>query len=218
MIFDSTTPTRARAVQADAYPEDFAFLMPRPFNEFNCASLAEDVGANAAGLAHQLNQVLAENLGNNLAQRIKQAVAYNIKAEAEGTETIPLPDQATLNEMAASYDFTGIRSRGVSESSMTALEKVIYAYARNSIRSILKEQGYEGIRPCKVAKKDTEAGPGEISYDLFESLVEDLAEGNGVWAESEAHANARAELIEMAELEYSTRQRAAAATARSLTV
>ncbi len=218
MITSIDTPTRNRVVQGDQYPDDFAFKMPRPFNEINCGSLATELGINAAGLASQMNQVLAENLGNNLAQRVKMVLKHN----AEHLEDQkPLPTQEDLDEIVSKYDFSGTRSvsTSVSEASMTALERIVYAYCRTAIRGILKEQGCAGVpAPVKIAKKETAPAANEISYEDFESLVADMAEGNGIWATSPAHEDARNNLIELAEAEYATKQKATQSAARSLTL
>lgn len=205
MIVSNETPRRLRVVQADAYPEDFeGFPMPRPFTEENCLEAAKSVGANAAGLANQMNQVLAENLGNLLAARIKKAVK-------DGAD---LPSLNDFEEMVAAYDFSGVRvSSGTTEESMTPFERVLYAYARKFIRALLKKSGLpsRGLKaPVTIPKsREADPGPGQISYDDFEELVTDLAEGNGMWGESEKHITKRAQIVELAEAEYAAKKAAA---------
>lgn len=217
MILQPNTPTKARVVQGEHYPEDFAFKMPRPFNESNVGPLADALGLNPTGLANQMNQVLAENLGNNLAAKIKAAVKHNAENPDDPRE---LPTQEDLDALIESYDFSGIRATSpAAEATMSGLDRIIAQYCRTAIRGILKDHGFAGMPgPVKVAKKDAEPGPNEISYEEFEGLVIDMAEGNGVWGESEAHAAARANLLELAESEYATRQKAAQSAARSLSI
>jgi hypothetical protein len=230
MILSSSTPTRARVVQGDYYPEDFAFQMPRPFNESNVAQLADELGASASGLANQMNQVLAENLGNLLSARIKKVVKFNEdleKAQAEGkqldVEPLVLPYQEDLDKMVESYDFSGVRATsGTSEESFTPLERIVYAYARKLIRGILKTAGLAsaGLKaPVTVPKsRDAEPGPNQISWDDFEDLVAALAEGTGVWGESAPHMAKRAEILESAAAEFAAKRRATQAVQDSLGV
>lgn len=217
MIVTENTPTRARVIQGDAYPEDFTFRIPRPFDEANVRDLATQFGFQPAGFASQMNQVLAENLSNNFAQKIKQVLKHNAANPDDPRE---LPTQEDLDKLIESYDFSGTRApTAAAEAAMTGLERVVLQYCRNAIRNILKDNGYAGMpAPVKVAKKDAEPGAGEISYDDFEILVLDMAEGNGVWGSSEPHIQAREGLIELAEAEYANKQKAAQAAARSLAI
>jgi hypothetical protein len=220
MILSSDTPTRARVVQGDYYPEDFAFQMPRPFNESNCADLAAQIGAHAAGLANQMNQVLAENLGNLLSARVKKIAKFNEELLADQAKDKRLdvglqefPTQEDLDKMVESYDFSGIRATsGTSEESLTPLERIVYAYARKLIRGILKASGLSsaGLKaPVTVPKsRETEPGPNQISWDDFEELVAALAEGTGIWEESAPHVAKRNEMLESASAEYAAKRRA----------
>jgi len=191
-------PTRDRIVQGDIYAEygmeDFSFPMPRPFVEEDFTEVAERLSISAAGLANTANQTLAENLGNNLAQKIKAAAKFNTElAEAqeqgkrEDEEPVELPDETTLQDMIEAYDFSGIRTGGgATTAGMSPLQKALYHFARTSIRVILKENGYgEMAAPVTVAKKDTEPKDGQVSYDTFDTLVTALAEGDGPWAEGQ---------------------------------
>jgi len=196
MQLPENCPTKDRIVQGDAYKaagmEDFAFPMPRPFVEEDFTEVAKRLAISAAGLANTCNQTLAENLGNNLAQKIKAAVKFNDElAEAqengkrEDEELRELPDETDLDEMVANYDFTGVRAGGgTSTASMSPLQKAIYKFARQLIRTILRENGMGDMAaPVTVAKRDSEPADNQISYATYEALVEELAEGEGRWGD-----------------------------------
>lgn len=220
------TITRPRTVQEKAYTdsglpaEAAVFQMPRPFTEELLSSVAAALNVSAAGLANQMNQVLAENLGNNIAAKIKAAVA---KKEA-------LPTQADLDAMVESYDFSGVRTSSKDEDSLAPLERTQYRYAAQKIRALLKAGAIaiEGMNaPVTVAKKEAEPKANQISYDQLYSFASQLVEGESVWGETpeydedgnEANFGAvRATVLEAAAAEYAAAQRAATTMAKGLSM
>jgi hypothetical protein len=194
-------PTRAATVQGDFYDDDFSFSFPAPFVPAHFESVAAELGLSSDGLARGANQMLKENLANNLATKIKAAA----KAGHD------LPTQETLDEMVLEYDFSGIRTSS-GATGLSPYDKAVYKFARKLIRQILKENGYKGApAPVTVAKKDSdEVAPGQISYADFESEVEQLAEGEGNWAEGKLAAIREKLVIAKAEKEIADNEAAAA--------
>ena len=190
---NENTPTRKRVIQEGLYIEadqpNFSFSIPQPFTVEMVASAAEAVGANAAGLCNQMNQVLAENLGNNMASRIKKAA----KDKAD------LPTQADMDALYDGYDFTGIRS-GTAFGSM--FDKIMFRLSGNFVRKLIKQKGYQDMAaPVTVAKRGSDAADGQISYEDFETEVTQLMEGEGPWGEKEAFIDLRQSLVDEAEAE-----------------
>lgn len=193
MLKDDSTPTRTRVVLEDAYVSagnpNFTFTIPQPFTAEMVKGVTE-VGASPEGVAQQLNQVLAENLSNNLASRIRAAQ----KANAD------LPTQVDMDELYAAYDFSGSRSR--SSVSGSLFDRLFAKTAGNFIRKLIKKKGYQSIAaPVTVAKRGEEPGPQQISYEDFENEVARLVNGEGPWSEHEPFINVRLELIEEAQNE-----------------
>jgi hypothetical protein len=199
MLKNESTPTRTRVVLEEAYAQagqpNHTFTIPQPFTPEMIQGVAE-VGANAAGVAQQLNQVLAENLSNNIASKVRNAA----KAGQ------PLPTQADMDELYAAYDFSGSRSRTVTVGSL--LDKIFARLAAGFIRKLVKRKGYKDLpAPVTVAKRGME-GPGQMSYSDFEFEVARLVEGEGPWSEVPEFVAVRESLIEEAQTEEATiRQR-----------
>lgn len=203
MLRNDNTPTRSLTVQGNLYEEagapDFEFVIPQPFTP-EMVSGVDAAGASPAGVAQQLNQVLAENLRNNMAARVKKAA----KDKAD------LPTQADMDSLYDSYDFTGMRASAVSLGSM--FDRILYKVAGNFLRKLFKRKGYQDMpAPVTVAKKTAETtGPQEISYEDFESEIARLMEGEGPWAENEAFIEVRNSLIEDARAEEAAMRKAEA--------
>lgn len=177
MLKTDNTPMRARVIQGTSYQ------IGQPFTAEHFEA-ATEVGANAAGLANAANQLLAENLGNNMAGRIKKAVK-------DGGE---LPTQDDMDALYAAYDFSGARVSALAAGSL--FDKIMFRNSSQFIRRLLKQTGYQGApAPVTVAKKGTEAGDGQIDYDTFESEVSKLMNGEGPWGEGQAFIDLRDELI-----------------------
>jgi hypothetical protein len=194
MLKSENTPTRLRTILEDAYTsagqEGFQFIIPQPFTPEHVSDVTE-LGASPIGVANQLNQVLAENLSNNMAARIRAAV----KADAT------LPGQSDMDELYAAYDFSGTRasSGGVSGS---LLDRIFARLAAAFLKKLLKKKGYQSLpAPVTVAKKDAEPVAGQISLEQFESEVARLVEGEGPWAEVPAFIEVRNDLIADAKTE-----------------
>lgn len=193
MKSNDNTPTRSRVIQESLYDEagspGFSFTIPQPFTAELVTDAAEATGANASGLANQMNQVLAENLGNNMASRIK-------KAAKDGTA---LPTQDDMDALYTNYDFTGIRA-GAALGSM--FDKIMFRLSGNFVRKLIRKNGYqEQAAPVTVAKRGAEATDTQISYDDFETEVMKLMDGQGPWSEKDAFIDLRESLIEEATAE-----------------
>jgi len=190
---NANTPTRKRVIQEGLYIEadqpNFSFSIPQPFTVEMVASAAEAVGANAAGLCNQMNQILAENLGNNMAARIKKAAKDNVA----------LPTQADMDALYDGYDFTGIRS---STAFGSMFDKIMFRLSGNFVRKLIKQKGYQDMAaPVSVAKRGADAGDNQIDYETFEAEVTQLMEGEGPWGEKAAFVDLRQSLIDEAEAE-----------------
>lgn len=111
--------------------------------------------------AKALNQVRAENIGNNLRKQIKEAL------EAAGGDTAAV--QSTAQELVTSYDaeyqFTLASVGGGSTARLDPLTKECRAIAKNFIAGKLKEMG--------MSQKDYLAANGE---DAIKNKVVELAE------------------------------------------
>lgn len=90
----------------------------------NVEALSE-AGIDALGLARQMDQVLVENIGNNLSQKVKAAV----KAGRA------LPGQEAVDAMLAAYDFTGLRAQ--SDEGMSTEERTVVSEIRKAIRKLI---------------------------------------------------------------------------------
>jgi len=194
MIKSDNTPVRYRTVLEAAYEAagnpDFQFCIPQPFTGEMVLGVTE-VGANPQGVANQLNQVLAENLSNNIAARIRSAVKNNID----------LPTQEDMDALYSAYDFSGLRQPSIG-SSASLFDRIFTRMAGQFIKRLLKRKGYQDMpAPVTVAKKDDEAEPGQITFETFEYEVNRLVEGEGPWADIQSFADVRAGLIEEAKNE-----------------
>lgn len=194
MLRTDSTPVRYRTVLEDIYTEagkpDFQFAIYQPFTAEHVAGVTE-VGAVASGVANQLNQVLAENLGNNISSKIKAAVK-------NGT---PLPTQEDMDALYDAYDFSGTRTGGGATAG-SLLDRIFARVAGQFIRRLIKKKGYKDLpAPVTVAKRDEEPAAGQISLEDFEAEVARLVNGEGPWAEIEAFIEVRDGLIEDARVE-----------------
>lgn len=178
MKITDSTPSRNRTVLGEVYS------IPQPFTAEHFSG-AEELGVSASGVAQQMNQVLAENIGNNVASRIRNA----------DKNSTARPTQADVDALVAAYDFTG--SRASAGSSGSLFDRLFFKNASAFIRKLIKRKGYRDLpAPVTVAKKDEAPKDGQISFEDFETEVIRLVEGDGPWAEVEAFANVRSDLIE----------------------
>lgn len=178
MKITDSTPSRNRTVLGEVY------AIPQPFTAEHFAG-AEELGVSASGVAQQMNQVLAENIGNNIASRTRNA----------DKNSTARPTQADVDALVAAYDFTG--SRASAGSSGSLFDRLFFKNASAFIRKLIKRKGYRDLpAPVTVAKKDEAPKAGQISFEDFEAEVVRLVEGDGPWAEVEAFANVRSDLIE----------------------
>ena len=105
------------------------------------------------GEAAQLNQVLAENVGNNLRKKLEQG--FEIKAPADGIQGEYRPftkeeAQKLVDDYMSVYE-PGVRqSSGVTRAPVDPLEREIHAMAKGQVVEFLKQQG--------LKQKDLEDG------------------------------------------------------------
>lgn len=203
MIKNDNTPVRFRtvleAVYADAGQPDFQFCIPQPFTAEHVSGVAE-IGASPQGVANQINQVLAENLCNNIAARIRNAIK-------SGTA---LPTQDDMDTLYLTYDFSGLRQPSGS-SAVSLFDRIFTRMAGQFIKRLLKRKGYRHMAaPVTVAKKDETPAEGQISFEAFENEVYQLVSGEGPWGEIQAFIDVREDLIE------SSKNEEAAVRAREL--
>lgn len=196
MLKQDSTPTRFRTVQEDAYIAaglpDFQFQIPQPFTAEHVAGVAE-LGASPNGVANQLNQVLAENLCNNIAARVRNA--------AKNSQ--PLPTQADMDTLYTAYDFSGLRQSNGSATSL--FDRIFTKLAGAFIKRLLKKKGYQDMAaPVTVAKQTEDPTGSQISYETFETEVSRLVAGEGPWGEVDAFISVRESMIEDAKAEEVT--------------
>jgi len=184
MIKQENTPVRSRTICGKEYAAvshpDFKFAIPQPFTSehFNVSEL----GVNAAGLATQVNQVLAENLANNMAAKVRSAIKSGDV----------LPTQEDMDALYAAYDFSGVRTRGAGGTSNALFDRLFARLAGQFIRKLLKKKGYQDMAaPVTVAKRDEEPKGNQVSFDVFEAEVQRLVDGEGPWAEIPAFIEVR---------------------------
>lgn len=194
MLKNENTPVRFRTVLEDLYAEagspEFQFQIPQPFTAEHVAAVTE-VGASPQGVANQLNQVLAENLSNNIASRIRNAVKNGQ----------PLPTQTDMDALYEVYDFSGLRQSG-GTSPASLFDRIFTRLAGAFIKRLLKKKGYRDLSaPVTVAKRDEDPKNNQISHEDFEAEVERLVTGDGPWSEVEAFIKVRNTLIEDAKAE-----------------
>lgn len=111
--------------------------------------------------ARALNQVRAENIGNNLRKQIKDMV----EAEGATPESVQAAAQKIVSAYDAEYEFTLASVGGGSTARLDPLTKECRSIARNFIARKLKEQG--------ISQKDYLEKNGE---DAIKSKVIELAD------------------------------------------
>lgn len=179
------TPTRSVTVQAATY-EDAGrtipkFSFPQPFDlSFLNVDAFEALGLDPHGIVRTLNQTVAvENIRNTLAARIRAAAAKKI-----------FLDQEDLDRLIATYDCSGIVRSRSDTTSLSQFERALRTTARELVKSwaaagLFSEDG----NPQTIQRnKKNEAGesvpeplgPGKLSIEDYEDLVEALASGE-VW-------------------------------------
>ena len=190
MLKSENTPVRYRTVLEAIYESagnpDFQFCIPQPFTAEMVTGVTA-VGANPQGVANQLNQVLAENLSNNIAARIRSAAKNGID----------LPTQEDMDALYSVYDFSGLRQS--SGAALSLFDRIFARMAGQFIKRLLKRKGYQDKpAPVTVAKKDEAPGPDQISFEDFEREVSRLVSGDGPWGEIQSFVDVRAGLVEEA--------------------
>lgn len=108
--------------------QGFEFEVPAPYVAGHVLS---------AGEASALNQVLAENLRNNFASKVKAAKE---EAEKAGTEPDIHALQDALTAYASEYEF-GVRSAGSPRATVDPVTREALNLAREAIRAAAKAKG-----------------------------------------------------------------------------
>jgi hypothetical protein len=233
MKIAANCPVKARAIQADAYAEagmeEFTFPMPRPFTTEMFSAIAAELEIDPAGLTNQMNQVLAENLGNNLASRIRSVVKFNSElasaqenGEREDEEPRPLPTHDDLAALIESYDFSGARAGTGAAQSLTPVQREVSRLVKTLVRSILHDSGLASENmpaPVTIAKKGEAAEGNQVSWDDFLGMVEGVIDGEGPWGEEGTpYYTKREEILEQAEANVRATQLKATDAAATLSM
>ena len=153
MQFNKETPTGSFIIQ------ERAFKIPKPFIEGHQCTGAE------AGV---LNQILAENVRNNLAQRVKKAVEENTFDQASM--------QGEIDQYIEEYEFGVRRGRGPTD----PVEREALNIAKEHVKEALRTAGY------KLADVET----GDINR-LAEDVV---AENPDITKEAERRVKGRGKI------------------------
>jgi hypothetical protein len=119
MDFNDQTPRRNVTISG------FQFSIPEPIEE------GHQVNANEAAA---LNQVLAENVRNNFAARVKKA-----QENGEDQDTL----QAELDQYVAEYEFGVRRGGGGATPSKDPVEKEAENLAKAKVKEALKAKGHK---------------------------------------------------------------------------
>jgi hypothetical protein len=149
MQFDASTPRAEVTIQGQT------FTLPTPFTAGH--QLTE-------GEASQMNQLLAENVRNNFAGKMK---AQADKPEAERKAFT----QEDLDAYVAEYEF-GVRKAGNGEARLTPVEREARRIAKSAIEAKLKERG------------------AKVDKETMETLVAQLAVREDIVKEAEKRQRA----------------------------
>jgi hypothetical protein len=149
-------------------PQPFAANYDYIFN--NPSKTAHEVfaemGIDGMGFARQADQLGKENIGNNLAARIKAAA----KAKR------PLPTQEDLDALVLAYDFSGART--TSEEGMSSDERTIFAeikkYCRRAfVGGVFNQPGSFNVTRIETAKEAEARAKAAAKLEAGESLDKD---------------------------------------------
>lgn len=180
---DNPTKTFVRQVEdyeAAGLDPQMTLIMPVTIDDDRASIEAK--GISWAGLMRQVNQVFRENLGNSFGARVRAAV----------TKNQPLPTQAELDSLVASYDFSGART--TAETGISEGEKVFRSVLRLRLKDLLRvgvfSEDSETPLVVQSKKESTEKTlpAGKISLEDFEALVDAAAEGADFEFEDRAYA------------------------------
>lgn len=137
MQITDNTPTRTVTIAGNLV------AVPQPYAEGH--QLRENE-------AHALNQVFAENLRNNLSQKLKDAAT-------EGADQNYL--QAMVDEYAKEYDF-GMKSTGSgAPRTKDPVEKEAQSIARERVKTALKNKGFKLSGEDGIAKEQVDKLVGQ---------------------------------------------------------
>ena len=147
MKFSADTPRRQVQIASETYS------VPEPFNAGHTCTENE---------AAALNQLLAENVRNNFAGKVKKAQEDNQ----------PAPDQSTLDEYVASYEF-GVRTGGGGRT-LDPVEKEMRDIAAAKVKEAMKAAGIKlSDVPTKTLNEKVEA-----TVQANEAALRKIAEKN----------------------------------------
>lgn len=138
--------------------------IPEPFAEGHTVTENE---------ARVLNQVLAENVGNNLRTRIKKAIE-----EAGGTDKVDFKTvQSIVDDYVKEYEF-GVRKSGGPK--LSPLEKEMHRVSKDRVREAIKAKGF------KISQV-----PADKINELATELMSRKKEGKEIREEAEANLERR---------------------------
>ena len=162
--------------QEEAYEaagEDGERTLPLPFvldADLSIDDQIANLGFDRTGVIRGLNQLFVENIGNLYAARVKSAI----------TKKTALPTQATMDEMVANYDFSGVRAS--SEAGMSREERTFRTELAKQLRNVLRAGVFSTDGSAMTVQTKAEAAvedlpDGKMALEDFENLVECAAEG-----------------------------------------
>lgn len=168
MQITDSTPTASVVIQGHT------FNIAQPFAEGSVLNANE---------AAAMNQLLAENIRNNFAGKVKSAkvAVAGENASKEEIEAAEIGDteldalQTELTNYVSSYEF-GVRKTRSGGSGTSAFEKLVYRVAEEALRAKVKEAG----------KKVT-----DIADDVWEAAVDKLAASENIKAEAQRRMEAK---------------------------
>lgn len=148
MQIEANTPTRSKSIG------EFVVTVPQPF--------VAGPHTLTDGEASALNQVIAENIGNNLRAKLAAGIV-----EAEGAEARPYTSeeaQALVNEYITNYEM-GVRQVGSGESRVVdPVEREARKLAKDKAKELVKANG------LKLADVDLSA----IAEKIYDNNIDAL--------------------------------------------
>lgn len=193
MKIPAGVPTREITIQASTYEEAGKpipkFRFPQPFDlSFLNIAAFEALGLDPNGIVRTLNQTVAvENPRNTFAARIRAQAANGVYLTQED-----------LDKLLERYDCSGIIRSRSDATSLSTFERALRAVARELVKSWAGSGLFSADgKPQTVQRnrKDPKTGemvpeplgPGKLSIQDYEDLVEALANGE-VWEGEEVTA------------------------------
>lgn len=150
MEFSANTPTRQKSIG------ELVVTVPQPFTA-GPRELTE-------GEAAALNQVIAENLGNNLRAKFAAGITEGEGESATTRPYTPEEAQAVVDEYLARYEM-GVRQVGSGESRVVdPVEREARKLAKDKAKELVKNAG----------RKQSEVNLTEIADTIYDQNIEAL--------------------------------------------